>query len=62
MRPRIPTRKKSKRIDIRDVKVLSYYRLETRDKLVFEIPLEYREFAKLFSKELIKDLLLVYKP
>ena len=59
MRPRVPTRK-SKRMDMRDVEVLSCYRLEIRGKSAFEIPLEYREFAKLFLEELIEDFLLVY--
>jgi hypothetical protein len=59
MRPRVPTRK-SKRIDIRNVKVLSYYRLKIRDKLALEVLSKYREFTELFSKELIEDSLLVY--
>jgi hypothetical protein len=48
MRPRIPT-KRPLRNGMRNVEILSCYRLEIRDRTVFEIPIEYKEFAILFE-------------
>jgi hypothetical protein len=38
------------------------YRLKIKDRLTFQIPLEYKEFAELFKEELDEDSLLLYKP
>ena len=60
------TRTRTKKRPLRErpipVKVACYYRLKIEDRLTFQIPLEYKEFAELFEEESEEDSLPLYKP
>jgi hypothetical protein len=59
----LPGTKPSKRQRPTNVEVVSYYLLERQpDKLAFEIPPEYKEFAELFQEELPEEALPPHQP
>jgi hypothetical protein len=61
LRTRTRTRKRPLRKRPIYVKVACCYRLKIKDRLTFQIPLEYKEFAELFKEELDEDSLPLYK-